>query len=65
MANWLGSGYSFDTCCRMGWADEMRGSTSDIEKLKRQKIDAQFSGGGGGGDNTEGEEDDPEITTES
>jgi len=21
---WLGSGYDFDTCCRMGWADEMR-----------------------------------------
>ncbi len=38
MSGWQRSGYDFDTCCRMGWADEMRGAVDDITKLKRDKI---------------------------
>lgn len=38
MGNWQGSGYDFDTCCRMGWADDMRGAVDDITQLKRNKI---------------------------
>lgn len=35
---WQRSGFDYDTCCRLGWADDMRGSADDTAKLKRNKI---------------------------
>ena len=36
---WQNSGYSYDTCCRLGWADEMANRCGDEKQaIIRKKI---------------------------